>query len=144
LLWSICSSSCCSFLVGKTKSSVSGSRSPRCCFHLAISVLLHIFYFCLVSTAHTWPAPRTDISCRWFHFRAREQRPIFSSHSGAVPARDFVQVSCAPKIRLLRSIFHRRVVSVSAVVVLRSWVASPSCCKIITFEFFDCVWIVAG
>jgi hypothetical protein len=90
---------------------VSGSRSPQCCFHLKISVPLQIFNFRLVLTVHTGPARRTNFSCAGNIFAPGEQRPISSSHSGAVPAPDFIQVSCAPKIRLLHSIFHRRVAS---------------------------------
>jgi hypothetical protein len=34
-----------------------------------------------------------------------------NSHPGTIPARNFIQILCAAKLRLLPSIFHRRIVS---------------------------------
>jgi hypothetical protein len=34
-----------------------------------------------------------------------------NSHPGTIPAQNFIQILCAPKLRLLRSIFHRQIVS---------------------------------
>jgi hypothetical protein len=59
--------------------------------------------------------PKIYLSCSWFTWLCWST-PGFvpvatSSRPGAIPARDFVQVSCAPKLRLLSSILHWRVAS---------------------------------